>query len=92
MKVLKHGIDVKAWRRKVICYGCNTELEIELSDIRYAGEAGDWHDSGWEKYWVNCSICDRELTLTSDDLPELIKIGAQKRKNGLISNILDAIK
>ena len=81
MKILKYAIDLKSWRKTVTCYGCHTELEIEPSDIQYAGEAGDWHDSGWERYWANCAICDRELPLKSEDLPELIKIEAQKRKS-----------
>jgi len=78
MKIKKYAVDPKLWKRDIICNHCQTEIEIETSDLLYAGESGDWHDPGWERYSVICAACNCETTLTKD-IPEIIKFEAKKR-------------
>lgn len=80
MKVLKYGSDVKVWRYTLTCYVCKSQLEVEADDLRYAGEAGDWHDAGWESYTISCAACGTSLDIPTDKIPTLVKVHAEKRK------------
>lgn len=80
MKLIKAGFDVKSWRYQITCDYCKSELEVEASDLQYAGDAGDWHDAGWESYTCYCSECNNNLTIPLAKVPALVKVTAQKRK------------
>jgi Zn finger protein HypA/HybF involved in hydrogenase expression len=82
MKILKHDIDANEWKHTLKCYCCKTELEVVMGDVRYSGEAGDWHDSGWEKYEVTCPECSTNLTIDADLIHNLVEIKIQKRSRG----------
>ena len=78
MKIIKHAIEASSWKHNLTCYNCKTELEVVKSDIRYAGERGDWHDSGWETYTVSCPECGIDLRIESKDIHPLIRARIQK--------------
>ena len=80
MKILKHDIDASTWKYALACYSCKTEIEVVMSDVKYSGEAGDWHDAGWENYTVNCPECTCELHIPKDKIHNLIKAKIQRRK------------
>lgn len=82
MKVLKYGDDVKSWRYKITCSFCKSELEVEAIDLRYSGEAGDWHDAGWERYECYCAACNDTLSIPANNIPPLVKVFAQNKKKG----------
>ncbi len=82
MKILKHDIDAAEWKHALKCYCCKTDLEIVMGDVRYSGEKGDWHDSGWEKYEVTCPECSTSLAIEADSIHNLIKVKIQKRSRG----------
>lgn len=79
MKILKHDIDAKEWKYVLTCYHCKTEMEVVMGDVTYSGEAGDWHDSGWESYSVKCPECDISNTIPNDKIHNLIKVKIQKK-------------
>jgi len=79
MKIKKYAVDPKLWKRDIICSHCQTEIEIETSDLQYSGEDGDWHDAGWEKYTVTCAACNCSITINEKDIPEIVKFEAKKR-------------
>ena len=80
MKIIKYAADLKFWKKDIVCNHCQTELEVETSDLQYSGEDGDWHDSGWERYAVICAACNCETTLNAKDIPEIVKFQAKKKK------------
>jgi hypothetical protein len=51
-------VKVKPYPRKVICYGCESELEYEESDM-YEGEYGCMY--------VDCPICDEQIMLEDNE-------------------------
>ena len=79
MKILKLGDDVDAWKEHITCHYCKSEIEVKAKDLKYAGEAGDWHDSGWETYSFNCPACGASLCILPGKVPPLVKVAAQKR-------------
>lgn len=79
MKILRHAIEAADWSYQIRCWHCQTELEAVMSDVKYTGEPGDWHDSGWERYEINCPECDTSLTIPSDQIHNLIKAKIQKK-------------
>ncbi len=86
MKILKHDIDAKAWKYEISCYCCKTDLEVTMSDVRYSGEKGDWHDAGWESYTVICPECSISLTIPADKIHALIRAKIQKKSKGWFSD------
>lgn len=78
MKVIKHAIEAKSWKHQLTCYNCKTELEIVMSDIKYSGERGDWHDSGWENYDIVCPECSTTNRIDDKIIHPLIKAKIQK--------------
>jgi hypothetical protein len=81
MKVLKLGSDIKSWQYIIICNYCKSEIEINADDLRYSGEIGDWHDAGWETYSCSCPACGNGLEVPPKNVPFLVKVAAQNRKN-----------
>ncbi len=82
MKVLKSGFDVNAWKHQFQCYWCKSELEICASDLEYSGERGNWAESGWERYEVQCPLCSTTNTIENELIPILVGIYAEKRTKG----------
>ena len=78
-KIIKHAIEAKDWKHVLTCYVCKTELEVVMSDIKYNGERGDWHDSGWETYDTACPECSNNLRIDAKDIHPLVRAKIQKR-------------
>lgn len=78
MKVINKP-DVSNWSLKKTCEKCDTELEIEASDIRHQYYDGDFRDPGYDKYWANCPICSAELAVPKDKMPKLIRLRVEKK-------------
>lgn len=79
MKIIKHAIEAKSWSHQLTCYYCKTELEVVMSDIRYRGDPGDWHDAGWERYDIDCPECNTTNAISEENIHPLIKAKIQKK-------------
>lgn len=78
MKVLKKP-DVSNWSLKKTCGKCDTELEIEVSDVKHQYYNGDFRDPGYDDYWANCPVCSAKLAVPKDSMPKLIRIQVEKK-------------
>ena len=81
MKVLKK-LDVSNWRYKKTCEKCDSELEIEVSDVKHQHYSGDQRDPSYDEYWANCPVCSAKLQITKDKMPKLIQIQVEKKTTG----------
>ena len=63
MKIIKEGIKDKNKFMRVVCGGCEAELEIEANDITHE----DRHD-----YFTTCACCKKTIILYEGQIPQRI--------------------
>lgn len=80
MKVLKKQ-DVSGWSYKHTCANCDTELEVEASDLRYHRYDGDCREPGYDSFTANCSVCSQSFTVLTTKIPKLIQLEAKNRSS-----------
>lgn len=77
MKIIKKE-DISHWTYKIICSGCDSELEAESSDLKRTYYAGDFRDPESESFYVVCPVCSKGNAIAESKIPKLIKIGLRK--------------
>lgn len=75
MKVIQEGSWKNPWSVEMQCdeKGCNAKLLIEESDVKPVSDV--------YKYYAECMICDKSISLVADSIPLRVKrIVDKKRK------------
>lgn len=80
MKIIKKQ-DVSGWAFKHTCTNCESELQVEPSDLRHSSYPGDMRESGYETFTANCVVCSQSFTIANDKIPKLIQIEVKKRSS-----------
>lgn len=78
MKVIKKQ-DVSGWEFKHTCSNCESELQVEQSDLRYSSYPGDQRESGCETFTASCAVCNQSFEIAITNIPKLIRIEVKKR-------------
>ncbi len=80
MKVIKKQ-DVSGWSYKYTCTNCESELEVEPSDIKHTHYSGDQREDPYDTFTVYCAVCLQSHTILLDKIPKLIQIEVKKRSS-----------
>jgi DNA-directed RNA polymerase subunit RPC12/RpoP len=67
------------WTWQYTCSGCDAELEVDKSDVKYKYYPGDYREKSSETYWVVCPVCNTQKTIPS--LPKIVQLEIKKRNN-----------
>lgn len=78
MKVLKKA-DVSDWTYKHKCVNCDSELEVEESDIIHRHYDGDMREASYDTYSAKCPVCNKTFSIPEASIPKLIKVNSKKR-------------
>lgn len=82
MKIIKKP-DVSGWNFKYHCSKCDSDLEIEASDLKYYYYAGDQRDPSYESYSASCAVCNVTIDISTSHIPKLIQIELKKKHNSV---------
>lgn len=76
--------DTGAWRFKCDCSQCLSELEADAGDVRYAPETGgNQHDYVPSRLYVECPVCEMQLTIPDAGVPFMVQKQARNRNTDL---------
>lgn len=78
MKVISKP-DVSDWAYAKTCTNCDSQLEIEQSDIKHGHSNADGIYPASDYYYVNCSVCQTTINIPIEKIPKLIQIEAMRR-------------
>lgn len=78
MKVIKKT-EITNWSHKHICGNCDSELEVESTDIKYTLHDGDQRDPSYETWSATCPVCSNSFNIAPDKIPKLIRVEAKNR-------------
>jgi hypothetical protein len=78
MKILKVGIDPKAWTTNIKCSSCQSELEIMTSDIKYLYLNESQWDKGRAEFSIDCPVCNRKSVIDTSRVPQLVLTNARE--------------
>lgn len=78
MKILKQ-VDASAWTHKISCEGCDSELQADVTDIRYKHVTGDQRDPSYDSYQIECPICHICLDIFEESIPKTVRIQAKNK-------------
>lgn len=78
MKIISQ-IDTSTWSHKCKCGNCESQLEVEASDIRHSHSKSDGIYPSSDSYYVCCPVCSYSVIILTNDMPKIVQIEAQKR-------------
>ena len=89
MKILKK-IDVSNWNYKHTCTKCESELEVEPSDLHYEYCSGDMREPGYDLFTAKCAVCSFTFNIPIHKIPKVlqheIKNKPSKSRNGIFDS------
>ncbi len=81
MKIIKKQ-DVSGWNYKYTCSNCESELEVESSDLTYKHYTSmDQREPSYDSFSVSCLVCGQSHIVPGKNIPKLIQIEAKKRSS-----------
>lgn len=78
MKIVKKP-DVSGWKFLYHCSKCDSDLEVDSSDLKYNYYAGDQRDPSYESYSASCAVCNDNFPVSTSNIPKLIQIEVKKK-------------
>lgn len=88
MKIIK-STKIDNWSHKITCSTCDSELEVELEDIKHHHYDGDQRDPPYDRFYVTCPVCKVECIVPSNNLPKLAQIKIKERTQRHSTNYFD---
>lgn len=79
MKVISKP-DVSQWAYAKTCPKCESQLEMDQSDIRHGHSEGDGPYPSSDYYYANCPVCQESIHIPPDKIPKLLQIEVMRRK------------
>ena len=76
MKILDKPND-KDWRLTTACKNCESELEIEKTDVKYKDFYSGMDAEMSMEYYVVCPVCGKYVFLTEKKLPRSVQFAAE---------------
>jgi hypothetical protein len=89
MKVIKKA-EISAWTYEFTCIKCDSELEAGADDVKYIYHDGMNREPDFDEYVVLCPVCGGTESLTTAELPKLLKLIAQSTRRIDNSDIRDS--
>jgi hypothetical protein len=77
MKVITDNRD--GWTTQVECHDCKSVLEIDENDLKRGLFGGNYAESGTHRFYVECPLCDADVSFKSGELPRYIERATEKR-------------
>jgi hypothetical protein len=73
MKIIKK-VDTSTWSYKHTCDTCDTELEVEKSDVKYQYFEGYGKDPDWDEWKAICPICFTAFNVPLENIPRAVRV------------------
>lgn len=81
MKIIKKA-DTTQWSHRVTCDMCDSELQVESSDVKYQYHEGyDQREPAYDEYYTFCPVCSVKIDIPDDKIPKALKVQVKKPKS-----------
>jgi hypothetical protein len=81
MKIIKK-VDITNWKLEHTCDKCETEMEVEKSDIRYQLSKADRpSDNDQDTFYFLCPVCIDTIYIDPDKLPKVLQVLLKRDNN-----------
>lgn len=79
MKIVKKADST--WSYDHTCVGCDSELQLEKSDVNYKYHSGDQRDctSSYETYTAICPVCRNGFDIPQEKMSKIVKLEIQQQ-------------
>lgn len=67
------------WTYKHTCKFCDTELEVEKSDVKYSFQSGYGRDSDYDYWSAKCPVCNESFSIPAAKIPKIVQIEIKKK-------------
>jgi hypothetical protein len=82
MKIIKKT-NTDAWAYNHTCDICDSELEVEKSDLYTQHFSADTfrNEPAYDKFYFYCPVCRAKIDLLTDDVPKAVRIEVKQKRD-----------
>jgi hypothetical protein len=80
MKIIKKAY-IQVWSYRHTCHKCDTEMEIEKSDVHTQYYSGYGREEDYDQFYCFCPVCRGKIVLVSARIPKAVQFEIKQRSS-----------